>query len=79
MAAWPRQHVAGLSGADWHEFLDASGGKDRFREGAGLILDRLSYGAAEAPLPDVAQRLQLLEAAECWLRAHRGDDRKVRS
>jgi hypothetical protein len=79
LAAWPRQDVAGLSGTDWHEFLDASGGEGRFRDGAGLILDRLSYGAAEAPLPDVARRLQLLEAAECWLRRHRDDDREART
>ena len=71
LSAWPRRQVAGLHGRAWHEFLDESGGGGRFDEGAGSILDRLSYAGAGTEPPDAADRLRVLEAAETWLRRHR--------
>lgn len=70
LAAWPRDRVAALSGAEWHRFLDQSAGMNRFQSGDGEILDRLAYPsrAAEAPAPGESTRL--LEAAERWLRNH---------
>ena len=70
MCVWPRRQVAALCGPDWHDFLDSSGAGGRFGDGAGGILDRLSYGGAAVHPPDAAERLRLLDAAETWLRRH---------
>jgi uncharacterized protein YjiS (DUF1127 family) len=71
LSAWPRDEVAGLSGAAWHRFLDDAAGMERFRGSAGEILDRLAYaGRGDGP-PDPAEAVLLLDAAEAWLKQHR--------
>ncbi len=35
---YPRQQVAALTGADWLQFLDRSGGEGRFSQGPGQVL-----------------------------------------
>ena len=42
LAAWPRQRVAVLSGAQWHAFLDSTAGTDRFGREAGALRDRVA-------------------------------------
>ena len=71
LSAWPRQQVAGLSGAAWHGFLDDAAGMERFRGSAGEILDRLAYAGRGDDPPDPAEALLLLDAAEAWLKQHR--------
>ena len=70
LAAWPREQVASMSGADWHAFLDQSAGVDLFGSGPGLLLDRLSYGSAEPDGLSESESSQLLAASEAWLRGH---------
>ncbi|NCF62467.1 MAG: DUF4381 family protein [Gammaproteobacteria bacterium] len=68
ISAWPREQVASLSGPPWHRFLDETGGAERFCDGAGEILDRLSYAEAGQGGTD---RGIVLDAAEYWLKHHR--------
>ena len=61
LAAYPRDEVAGLAGADWIAFLRETGS---FPEAAGPILVRAPY----APGGDAGT---LREAGERWIRTHR--------
>ena len=70
LAAWPRDRVAALSGAEWHRFLDQSAGMNRFQSGAGEVLDRLAYLSRAAEAPSAGESARLLDAAERWLRQH---------
>jgi len=70
LAAWPRDRVAALSGAEWHRFLDESAGMDLFQSGAGEVLDRLAYPLSPARLPPQRESSRLLDAAEHWLKNH---------
>lgn len=65
LAAYPRENVAGLTGAAWLSFLDRQVGGTAFAEGAGSILARAPYRAAT---PDP----QLTRLAEGWIRRHHG-------
>lgn len=68
LSAWPREEVASLSGAAWHQFLDDSAGVDSFSGGLGQRLDALAYGSSDLAEGDEAQ---LRAAAHTWLRQHR--------
>ena len=70
LSAWPRHLVASLSGADWHQFLDRTGGGGDFGSGAGQLLDRLSYGSDPSVHASAAERQTVLKAAEHWIRRH---------
>lgn len=74
LARFPREQVAGLTGDDWLNFLDATGGGKGFRHGQGRALADLAYGATRAgessPDPDA-----LAELAETWIRANRRNAR----
>jgi len=65
LVAYPRAQVASLSGADWLDFLDRTGGGSEFRESAGKALAEAPYRPGPAP----SERLEAL--AERWIRAHR--------
>jgi hypothetical protein len=55
LARFPRQEVAGLTGADWLAFLDANGGGGRFRNGPGRLLTEAPYRATgDIPAEDLA-------------------------
>ena len=55
LARFPRQEVAGLTGADWLAFLDANGGGGRFRDGPGRLLTEAPYRpAGEIPAEELA-------------------------
>ncbi|NEV60751.1 DUF4381 domain-containing protein [Thiorhodococcus minor] len=67
---FPRERVAGLSGADWLEFLDATGGAGDFAKGPGRTL-LLAYRPASAggSGEDV---VALERVAERWMAANEG-------
>jgi hypothetical protein len=71
LAAFPRARVAGLSGAAWWRFLDATAGTHGFSDGVGPLLDRLAYDPGGGL--DTGERERLLDAASHWLRQHRRD------
>jgi len=71
LSAWPRETVAGLVGSDWYRFLDASADTDRFRSGAGALLDRLAYATDVEPALSEHEAAAVLDAAEVWLKRHR--------
>lgn len=64
LAAWPRDQVAGLTGAAWLQFLDESGRQAVFLEGPGAAIATAPYtgNAAEPGLSDLAAD---------WIRRHR--------
>lgn len=67
LAAYPREAVADLTGAQWAAFLDRTGGTTDFTRGDGADLWPLAYGApAGSGRPDAA-----FAAARRWLRRHR--------
>lgn len=63
LARFPQAAVAGLWGADWLDFLDRTGGGERFRRGPGRLLATLPYAPAGP-----ADTAGLLAAARDWLR-----------
>ena len=81
LTRFPRERVAGLSGASWLAFLDATGGGDAFSRGPGRMLAELPYrapGATGDGLPERAQQgaqadgVALADLAGRWIRANRG-------
>lgn len=70
LSAWPRQSVAGLVGADWHRFLDESANTDRFRAGAGVLLDRLAYAPSSEAVLSEKESTTALDAVQFWLKRH---------
>jgi hypothetical protein len=72
LSAWPREQVAALTGPDWYRFLDGSAGTDRFRSGAGVLLERLAYPSSAGGALSAAEEITLLDAVGDWLKRHQG-------
>lgn len=75
LVRYRRDTVAGLTGAPWLEFLDATGGGEGFTRGPGRVLADLPFRAQ--PDPGTGQgggiEVEALAAlAERWIRAQRG-------
>jgi hypothetical protein len=66
LAAYPRQRVAALNGADWLLFLDSGLKQPRFSEPTLRALTTTYQTEPETVAPEV-----LLNAAEYWIRRHR--------
>jgi hypothetical protein len=66
LAAYPRQRVAALTGADWLLFLDSGLKQPRFSEPALRALAS-TYQAA----PPTISASALFDASEYWIRRHR--------
>ncbi|WP_295392650.1 DUF4381 domain-containing protein [uncultured Thiodictyon sp.] len=70
LTRFPRERVAGLSGADWLAFLDATGGGEGFSQGPGRVLAESPYRNPAAPTS--GDPAALADLAERWIRANRG-------
>jgi hypothetical protein len=77
LTRYPRAEVAGLAGAAWLAFLDASGGGTDFSQGPGRVLAERQYRAPAAggsqmdPLPAL-DAPALAALAGRWIRAQQG-------
>jgi hypothetical protein len=72
LARFPRERVAGLSGIDWLQFLDSTGGGGGFSTGAGRVLAEVPYRA-----PGTVSGLDtndLADLAARWIRSNWGVD-----
>jgi hypothetical protein len=72
LAAWRREHVAGLYGDTWLLFLDRSGGGG-FVDGPGKVIAKAPYRGGIAPVPG------LRELAARWIRQHRVEPTEAES
>ena len=72
LTRFPRERVAGLSGASWVAFLDATGGGGEFERGAGRVLGDLPYRKPGARSGSAQDLSALADLAERWVRANRG-------
>jgi hypothetical protein len=71
---YPRERVAGLTGAAWLGFLDDTGGGGGFSQGPGLVLGDLHYrapGGAGDAAGSGLDAVALADLAARWVRAHR--------
>ncbi|WP_148862865.1 DUF4381 domain-containing protein [Marinobacter fonticola] len=66
LAAWPRREVVSLTGNDWLQFLDQTGGGGRFAQGGGDLI-RAPYVANKGR----ASNSPLRALAADWIRHHR--------
>lgn len=64
LSAYPRDQIAGLTGADWLTFLDKSGGESGFCDGPGATL-------AIAPYQDVPHNPELTALVRRWIQHHK--------
>ncbi|HEV7731212.1 MAG TPA: DUF4381 domain-containing protein, partial [Candidatus Binatia bacterium] len=69
LAAFPRESVAGLTGAAWLAFLDATGRTHAFADGPGRALVPLAYDP-RATLDRPATEA-LLDVVQRWITEHR--------
>jgi len=74
LSAWPRDQVAGLTGAPWLTFLDRSARLDGFAHGPGRLLATALYDPAAARSLDEAEARQLAALARRWIARHRPED-----
>ncbi|MEQ1956124.1 DUF4381 domain-containing protein [Mesorhizobium sp. CN2-181] len=68
LAAWPREAVASLSGADWVAFLRKTAGPSSFTNEAAALLDDAEYQRGQA-VPEAAERA-FLAAVRRWIERH---------
>jgi hypothetical protein len=65
LAAYGREEVASLTGADWLQFLDRSATTTAFSVGPGKVLGDVYRGRPGTPSPE------LYEAVRSWIQHHR--------
>jgi Domain of unknown function (DUF4381) len=66
---FPRDRVAALTGNAWLDFLDASGGEGRFRNGPGRVL---ANGPYQRTLPGDMDAHGLIGVARDWIKKNTG-------
>lgn len=71
LAAYPRVHVASLSGEAWWRFLDLSGDKPRFAAALGPLAEEAVYARKDVDAPSASDLKRLYRAAGQWIRRHR--------
>jgi len=70
VTAYPREQVAGLTGAEWFAFLDRTG-RTRFGAGLGQALEQSNYGVRDAGW-EAAMVRELTAEVRHWIRRHHG-------
>ena len=70
LAAYPRETVASLSGADWLRFLDRTGHTDAFTHGRGTLLAELAYDPSVARGMDGTAMRELFAVVARWIGGH---------
>ena len=70
LAAFPRETVASLSGAEWLGFLDRTGHTDAFTRGRGQVLAALAYDPGVAQGLDRGAMQELFDAVARWIGSH---------
>ncbi len=68
LAKYNRRRVAPLTGRDWLQFLDSTGGAGRFSQGAGRVLETGPY----QPKVEETEISGLLALARDWLKINTG-------
>lgn len=66
---FPRQEVASLTGPEWLQFLDRSGGDGQFSEGPGKVL---AQGPYMRELPDDVDSRALTQLVRQWITRNTG-------
>ncbi len=71
LATWPREDVARLSGPDWLDFLDRTGGTNEFSNGPGRLIPALAYGDTEKIQAIGEDQIsELIQLIEHWVKNH---------
>lgn len=70
LAAFAREDVAALSGADWLRFLDRTGRTDAFTAGRGRALAEVAYDPAAVAHMDGAETEELFRVVRRWIETH---------
>jgi hypothetical protein len=68
LAAWPREHVASLSGDKWIDFLVESSDIPSFRENPGRLIEQIAFASASLSSED---ETVLRDLSKRWVRRHR--------
>lgn len=68
LAAWPREHVASLSGNAWLAFLNKTAAEAKFQQSPGNRIEDLALQTATL---SAEEERQLRHLAETWIRRHR--------
>jgi hypothetical protein len=63
LTRFPHREVAGLTGDDWLQFLDAHGGGQTFSQGPGRLLGEAPY----QPAVDVPTLQELVALSRAWI------------
>ena len=70
VTAFPREHVATLTGPKWFEFLDHTASGSRFRDALGPMLENAVYDLRTACALDPQKLYSLVEAIRHWIQHH---------
>lgn len=70
LAAWPREAVAPLSGAEWVAFLRKTAGGSSFPDAAAALLDDAEYRGSSSQAVPEADEKAFLAAARRWIEGH---------
>ena len=70
LAAFPRDEVAALSGADWLAFLDRTGGAGVFTSGPASVIATGPYRSRDVEQLSPNEKNAILTAARRWIRCH---------
>jgi len=77
LSVYPRSQVASLSGNDWFNFLNSTGGKPLFTKSAASTLDKISYSVGSLSQVDSQATTALFNASKFWLKHHQIDARSM--
>src|SRR5262245_53317744 len=67
LSAFPRDEVAGLTGAAWFSFLDRTAANSSFSAGNGKLLEGAAYDSVFAATVDEAQARAVASEVQHWI------------